>query len=123
VTRRLVLGVGLASNATAAEVRSLVDRLLLEHGLRLDDVSCLATRERFADDERLRLGLPVVGYPDHVLAASSPPPQRAVGIRARVSETAALLAVTGRVPGHLVAEAHRSPHATAALAATDSGAR
>jgi cobalamin biosynthesis protein CbiG len=95
VTRRLVLGVGMASSATAAEVRSLVEGLLLEHGLQLDDVACLATRERFAGDERLRLGLPVVGYPDHVLEASSRTPERAVGIRACVAETAALLAATG----------------------------
>ena len=123
MTRRVVLGVGLASSATAAEVRSLVDGLLVEHGLQLDDVACLATRERLAGDERLRLGLPVVGYPDHVLEESSPPPERAVGIRARVAETAALLAATGPAPGHLLAEAQRSPHATAALAASDGEAR
>jgi len=123
VTRRVVLGVGLASSATAAEVRSLVDALLLEHGLRLDEVACLATRERLASDERLRLGLPVIGYPDQVLEASSPPPERAVGIRARVAETAALLAAAGPVSGHLLAEAHRSLHATAALAANDGGDR
>ena len=123
MTRRIVLGVGLASSATAAEVRSLVDGLLLEHGLRLDDVTCLATRERLAGDERLRLGLPVIGYPDDVLEASSPPPERALGIRARVAETAALLAAAGPAPGRLLAEAQRSPHATAALAASDGEAR
>jgi cobalamin biosynthesis protein CbiG len=117
-----VLGVGLASSATAAEVRSLVDAVLLDHGLRLDDIECVATRQRLAGDVRLRLGPPVVGFPDDLLETSSPPPERAVGIRARVAETAALLAAAGPVPGQLLAQARRSPHATAALASNDGGA-
>ena len=125
MTRRVVLGIGLSSSATAAEVRDLVDAVLLEHGLRLDDVACLATRERFAGDERLpprtagRRLWPTTCWKD-----SSQPPERTVGIRARVAETAALLAAAGpSSSGTSSPKPTGSPHATAALAASDGGAR
>lgn len=114
---RVVLGIGLASSATLEEVRTLVDTVLQRHRVGLDDVAAIATRDRFVDDERLQLGPPVVGYPDTLLEAASAPCTRTVGIRARVAETAALLASGGEAStGQPAVPVARSAHVTVAIA-------
>ena len=107
------MGVGLSSNATEQEVRDLVETALGHHRLALHDVTTIATRSRFAQDHRLRLGPPVIGYSDSVLEERSAPCDRTTGIRARVAETAALLA-SGVDPAS-VAPAMRSAHVTVAV--------
>jgi cobalamin biosynthesis protein CbiG len=109
----VVVGVGLSTRATAEEVRALVTAVLAEQRLDLDDVTAIATRARFAADERLRLGPDVVGVPDEVLVESSEPPGRVVGLPARVAETAALV-VAGS--GDLLVATQRSAHVTVAVA-------
>jgi cobalamin biosynthesis protein CbiG len=111
--RRVVVGVGLSSRATADEVRELVDAALRAHGLGLSDVELFATRACLADDPRLQLGSRVVGVADAVLEERSDPPERSVGIRARVAATAAL--VTGGA-STLLEPVRRSAGATVALA-------
>lgn len=106
MTARVVVGVGLSSKATAAEVAALVDEVL-EAG---DELALVATRARFADDVRLQLGPPVVGFEDEDLVAASDPPERTVGLPAKVAETAARLA-GGQGEGTV----HRSAHATAVV--------
>ncbi len=69
--RRVVVGVGLSSRATATEVRDLVGAALRAHRLALDDVQAIATRTSLAGDPRLQLGLPVVGVADDVLVDRS----------------------------------------------------
>lgn len=118
----LVLGIGLSSKATAHEVRSLVDAALAERGLRLDDIEVVATRQRFVLDGRLHLGPPVTGVADALLESWSAPCTRAVGIRARVAETAALLTASVRTQAHLLGAVHRSAHATVAIACARAGA-
>lgn len=121
MTRGLVLGVGLSSSATAEEVRALVDAVLGEHELELSEIDSIATRERFAGDERLQLGPPIVGFEDRILEATSAPCSRTVGIRARVAETAALLAAASGGAGRLLAPARRSAHVTVAVATSSAG--
>jgi cobalamin biosynthesis protein CbiG len=121
VTRGLVLGVGLSSSATAEEVRALVYAVLGEHELELSEIDSIATREQFARDERLQLGPRIVGYDDRVLEATSAPCSRTVGIRARVAETAALLAAASGGAGRLLAPARRSAHVTVAVATSSAG--
>jgi cobalamin biosynthesis protein CbiG len=108
-----VVGIGLSSRATPAEVRSLVGEALGALGLDLDDVEAVATRASLAADRRLRLGPPVVGVADEVLEQQSAPTERTVGIRARVAETAAL--VTGGA-ADLLEPVHKSAAATVAIA-------
>ena len=110
--RRVVVGVGLSSRATATEVRDLVGAALRAHRLALDDVQAIATRASLAGDPRLQLGLPVVGVADDVLVDRSEPPERSVGIPARVAETAAL--VTGGAE-ELLEPVRRSAGVTVAL--------
>jgi len=107
----------MSSKATAGEVRTLVTSALREHHLGLDDVSVVATRERFVRDRRLDLGPPVTGVPDDVLVAASEPCDRVVGLPARVAETAAVVTV-GEATAELIGQVARSPHATVAIAAT-----
>jgi hypothetical protein len=105
-----VLGIGISSKAKGHEVRELVATALAEHGLVLDDVVVIATRQRFVDDPRLRLGPAVVGFSDAALEAASAPCDRAFGIQARVAETAVALA--GAVATCAV---FRSAHVTLAI--------
>jgi cobalamin biosynthesis protein CbiG len=114
---RVVVGVGLSSRATAGEVRALVDEALVAHRLGLSDVEAIATRASLAGDPRLALGPPVVGVPDEVLEERSDPPERSVGIRARVAETAALVAGGS---AELLEPVRRSAGATVALAVATS---
>ena len=114
--RKVVIGVGLSSKADAAEVRLLVENALADRALGLDDVATIATRSKFTDDPRLHLGPPVIGYPDEVLEEKSAPCERTVGIRARVAETAAMLA-SGVDPGAVDA-LWRSAHVSVALVVT-----
>lgn len=109
----VVLGVGMSSKATAAEVRTLIDDALRTRNLRFDDIDIVATRERFLLDDRLAFGLPVVGIDDARLEASSAPCVRTVGIKARVAETAALLAASAAA--HLLGPVERSAHVTVAV--------
>ena len=111
--RRVVVGVGLSSRATATEVRDLVGAALRAHRLALDDVQAIATRTSLAGDPRLQLGLPVVGVADDVLVNRSELSERSVGIPARVAETAAL--VTGGAE-ELLEPVRRSAGVTVALA-------
>ncbi|MEJ5253744.1 MAG: cobalamin biosynthesis protein [Acidimicrobiales bacterium] len=114
----VVVGVGLSSAATADEVRQLVVAALEDHGLSFPPTA-IATRSRFVDDARLDLGCGVIGIDDEELLAASQPVSRSVGIAARVAETAALLAT--RPGGRLLGPMHRSAHATAAVAVTETG--
>jgi cobalamin biosynthesis protein CbiG len=110
---RVVVGIGLSSKATSGEVRGLVDEALAAHRLDLDDVQAIATRASLAGDARLQLGPPVVGVADDVLEERSEPPERTFGIRARVAETAALVAGSA---DELLEPVRRSAGATVALA-------
>ena len=124
---RVVLGVGMSSKATAAEVHALVAAVLQGHQLQLCDVAVVATRQQFALDERLAFGRPVTGVADERLVAESRHCERKVGLRARVAETAALLAASQlgsqRTAATLLGPVQRSAHATVAIAVPDSGAQ
>jgi cobalamin biosynthesis protein CbiG len=109
-----VLGIGISSKADAGEVRELVAVALAELRLALDDVALIATRERFVDDPRLRLGPEIIGFSDSALEAASAPCDRTFGIRARVAETAVALA--GAVPTRAT---FRSAHVTVAVGDSD----
>lgn len=110
---RVIVGVGMSSAATRDEVRGLVAGTLARAGLAFPP-SAVATRSVFADDPRLRFGCPVVGFDDDLLVARSAPVERAIGLPARVAETAALLAAgDGMVR---LAATDRSVHATVAVA-------
>jgi hypothetical protein len=113
--QRVVLGVGLSSKADAAEVRTLVDAMLLQHQLGIVDVAVVATRHSFANDPRLRLGPPVIGYDDALLEEMSEPCERSFGIQARVAETAARLAFGLDDAGLDAPHVARSAHVTVAL--------
>jgi hypothetical protein len=91
-----------------------VESVLRDHRIDLNDVVAIATRARFVGDQRLNLGPPVIGYPDALLEEKSAPCERATGIRARVAETAALLASGSERPSHAPPVA-RSAHATVAI--------
>jgi hypothetical protein len=113
----VVVGVGLSSKATGDEVRQLVEQVVAAGGFDLDAVVSVATRERLVDDERLRLGPPVVGVADDTLLARYPAPERADGHRrfaARVAEGCALTTAGER--SRLLIGTTRSAHAPAALA-------
>ena len=113
----LVLGVGMSSKATGDEVRRLVERVVETAGVGLDAVGAVATRERFVDDERLRLGPPVLGVADTVLLDRYPTAGPDVGDRrfgARVAEGCALTGAGEQ--SELLVATTRSAYATAALA-------
>lgn len=112
---QLVLGIGMSSKATRQEVRELVDTVLAQAAVDLDAINLVATRIRFVDDERVRLGPPVLGVDDGALLAQHPAPQRPDdGFAARVAEGCAL---TGAGSGaELLVGTTRSAYATAALA-------
>ncbi len=122
VTRQIVVGIGLSSQATSEEVAALVDQTLLREGLSRHDVTLVASRERFQADPRLALGAPVVGLPDPELVERSKATNRQFGIQSRIAETAALLAAvrcgtaSGEVGAVLIVSTRRSAHATAAVA-------
>jgi cobalamin biosynthesis protein CbiG len=110
---RLALGVGVSSKATGDEVRGLVDEVLLQAGLPLHAIALLATRIRFVDDQRVRIGPPVVGVEDGVLLDRYPESRR-VGIAARVAEGCALIGAGSGA--ELLVATTRSAHVTVALA-------
>lgn len=114
-TTLVALGIGLSSKATADEVRTLVQRALRDRRLGLDDVRVVATRDRFALDHRLDLGVPIDGVSDERLVEASAPCTRPIGLQARVAETAALLAA-GDGDAELIGPVDRSAHATVAVA-------
>ncbi|WP_208026851.1 cobalamin biosynthesis protein [Rhabdothermincola sediminis] len=109
----MIVGIGLASRASAEEVEQLVRDLLSRHGLPFPP-GAIATRTRFATDPRVALGCPVVGIDDDELLAASPPVSRRRGLPAQVARTAALLAAGPG--GRLLEPAGRSRYATAAVA-------
>lgn len=113
-TKSIVLGIGLSSNATADEVRTLVHHALSDRRLDLGDVCLVATRNRFVLDRRIDLGVRVDGVTDERLVAESAPCTRPVGLQARVAETAALLAAGSR--DALIGPVERSAHVTVAVA-------
>lgn len=110
--RRLVLGIGLSSRATAEEVRRLARTVVEAAGTDLGSLAAVATRPRFLTDARLRLGPPVVGVDDEVLRDRYPAP----GARfpAKVAEGCALRGAGEAA--ELLVPTTRSAHATAALA-------
>jgi cobalamin biosynthesis protein CbiG len=108
-----VLGVGMSSKATRGEVRGVIEEVIRRADVSIEEVSFVATRMRFADDERLKVGPPVIGVEDAALLEGFPAPDR-IGFAARVAEGCALLgAGTG---SQLVVEPIRSAHSTVALA-------
>lgn len=111
----VVLGIGMSSKATAHEVRMLVHTALRDRHLQFDDVSVVATRDRFVLDRRLDLGKPVIGVSDDRLIAASAPCERTIGLCARVAETAALLTAANEHAA-LIGPVERSAHATVAIA-------
>lgn len=114
----VVLGIGMSSKATAAEVRTLIHDALRSRDLRFDDIEIVATRERFVLDDRLAIGRRVVGIDDAQLEVSSLPCERTIGIKARVAETAAQLASSAAA--QLVGPVERSAHVTVAVFADGS---
>jgi cobalamin biosynthesis protein CbiG len=112
-TPRVVIGIGLSSRATAEDVALAVDEALRSVRLAAPP-SAVATRAVLANDARLRLGLPVIGIEDAELVHRSRPVERAVGVPARVAETAALLAAGDG--SRLLGPTHRLAHVTVAVA-------
>jgi hypothetical protein len=112
---RAVVGIGLSSQATHAEVARLVRDSLDSAGFTIDDVDAVATRTCFVGDARLDHGPPVVGIDDDDLVAASPPVERPIGLPARVAETAAVIAAGTTREG--LRTVRRSAHATVAIAA------
>ena len=110
---RLALGVGMSSKATGDEIRGLVDKVLLQAGLPLQAIEWLATRMRFVDDQRVRIGPPVIGVEDAVLLGRFPEFGR-VGFVARVAEGCALIGAGSGA--ELLVPTTRSAHVTMALA-------
>jgi len=114
---RVALGLGMASAATGDEVRALARRVLDRVGLDLGAVTVVATRSRFVDDDRARLGPRVIAVDDAILLDLYPAPARAgrgSAFPARVAEGCAL---RGAGPGaELIVGTTRSAHATAAVA-------
>lgn len=109
---KLVVGIGLSSQATREEVGRLVAAALADEGATIGDVDVVATRSRFVGDVRIELGPPVTGFDDHALIAASAPVERTIGIPSRVAETAAALAAgSGSLP-----TVHTSDHVTVAVA-------
>ena len=109
----LVLGVGMSSKATRADVVRLVEEVLAMGDSELANVAVVATRARFVHDERLWLGISVVGIDDDNLLERFAAPRR-VGIAARVAEGCALLGA-GENAQLLVGPVHAS-YVTVALA-------
>ena len=107
--RRLVVGIGMSSSATAAEVAALVAEVLDRGDADRRDVAAVATRARFAADPRLlALDLAIIGVLDTELPTD--PNGRLV-----VAEPAAVhVAGSGAV---VVVGTTRSAYATCALAA------
>lgn len=113
---RVVVGVGMSTNATRDEIAGLVRDAMHHHGFATPP-SAIATRAVFTNDERLQLGYDVIGFDDDQLIAHSAHVERTVGIPARVAETAAALAAGPS--GRLAGPTHRSAHATVAVAITE----
>jgi hypothetical protein len=110
---RAVLGVGMSSKATRGEVRGVIDEVIRRADFSIEEVGFVATRTRFVDDERLKVGLDVIGVEDAALLEGFPAPDR-IGFAARVAEGCALLGAGSG--SELVMGPIRSAHATVALA-------
>jgi hypothetical protein len=111
----VVVGVGMSTRATGDEIAALVRQAMEHHGFEFPP-SVIATRAVFVEDERLQFGCPVIGFDDGELVANSEAVDRAVGLPARVAETAATLAAGAG--GRLAVPIHRSAHSTVAVAVT-----
>jgi hypothetical protein len=109
----VVLGLGLSSKATRGEVRDLVEGVILRGDIPIEGVRLVATRMRFVDDERVRVGPPIIGVEDATLLDRFPVSGR-VGFAARVAEGCALIGAG--IDAELLVSTTRSTHATAALA-------
>jgi hypothetical protein len=117
---QLVVGIGMSSQATAAEVAELLDLTLLFLGAQRLDVVAIATRSSFVDDPRLPAGIPVEPVDDADLVAASDAPERDVGIPAQVAATAAELVARRRWGGAaMLVPTQRSAHATVAVCGKD----
>ncbi len=118
VAAPVVVGVGLSSAASPAEVAALVDACLALAAARPADVVCVATIDRHAGDDRLAaLGFPIVGFPAEALATvtgidADRRVEDAVGTPS-VAEAAALLGAGDGA--RLVVRKQRSAHATGAV--------
>lgn len=117
---RVVLGVGLSSGATREELDTLVQEILFSAGIHIHDVACIATRMRFVGDQRIRIGLPVIGVEDLCLLQGYPRPDR-TGFAARVAEGCALIGAGN--DAEMLVGTIRSAHATAAVAKAAPGTR
>jgi cobalt-precorrin 5A hydrolase len=113
MTGVVALGIGLSSKATVDEVRALAQEVLDRAGVGLDVVTWVATRSRFVDDPRVRLGPDVCSIDDTTLLERYPKPTGPSP--ARVAEGCALHAAGPEAT--LLVGITRSAHATAALAA------
>ncbi len=121
----LVLGVGLSSAATGAELSGLIDAVLDAASLSGDDVRCLATVAARATDAALVEVAARAGWGIEARSAEEldrvPVPTPSRGVRGSVGTAsvaeAAALAVAG-ADARLVVTKQTSAHATVAVAAT-----
>ncbi len=118
-----VVGVGVTSTATAAELSEAVDAALSILGVDRSAIVSVATRTELAADHRVvALGLPVVGFRSEELASVRVPNPSARVAHAvstlSVAEAAALLGADGPggAPGVLVLPKQRSARVTVAVA-------
>lgn len=124
--KSLVVGVGSASGAPAAEVGALIDATLAEHGLAPESVCCAATIDRKTGEPGIvaaaqERGWRLVGHPAAELAAVDVPnPSEAVRAAVgtpSVAEAAALRTARSRGrDAELVAAKRRTSSVTAAVA-------
>ena len=109
----LVLGVGMSSKATRAGVARLVEEVVTMANSPIESVAVLATRSKFVADERLQLGMMIVGIDDEDLLALWGAP-RPAGFAARVAEGCAMIGAGERA--RLLVAPRRGTFVTVALA-------
>ena len=125
-----VVGVGMTSTATAAELSEAVEAALAILGIDRSAIVSVATRTELAADHRIvTLDLPVVGFGSDELASfGAPNPSARVADAVStpsVAEAAALLGAhrAGGGPAVLVLAKQRSARVTVAVACVTSAVR
>ena len=123
-----MVGVGVTSTATAAELSEAVEAALAILGIDRSAIVSVAARVELAADHRIMaLGLPVVGFRSEELATVRVPNPSARVADAvstpSVAEAAALLGAdrVGAAPAALVLPKQRSARVTVAVACVTSG--